>query len=413
MGAARSASVTLGLARAAFVATFGALIVVFAYGVVPIWSEASTVGARPEYSFATGHYHLSPAEADALENIGLSPAWHAGVVLGRYAVLFATASVIAALLWLRSRSWPALYVAWFLIASPFLFWSEAASEHAPRLVELGANVVTAVGFLSVFALLLVFPGDRFAPWVLATAAGVLAILTYLYLANIETDWIWSAGVVLALGTLLTGLVLQIVTAIRTDRDRWLRLALTAGGVTLFVLLMATLDSLSGISQPGTGLDTLARRLGVETTVMVLPVLFGVGVVYLVMRRGLWDLDLSLNRAFVYSALTALLVAVYFLVVILVQAMVNDVAGIERSTLAVVISTGLIAVLALPAREWVQRFIDRVFFRRRYDLERTVESFEARLQDRDRLELVGSDLLDSASDAFQPEHASLWVPEVRQ
>jgi hypothetical protein len=101
------------------------------------------------------------------------------------------------------------------------------------------------------------------------------------------------------------------------------------------------------------------------------------------------------------------------VVILVQAMVNDVAGIERSTLAVVISTGLIAVLALPAREWVQRFIDRVFFRRRYDLERTVESFEARLQDRDRLELVGSDLLDSASDAFQPEHASLWMPEVRQ
>ena len=363
--------------------------------------------------FASGHYHLSPAEADALENIGLS----SGVACGRCARPLRgplrhgvrdCRSAVAPV-----ASWPALYVAWFLIASPFLFWSEGAIERAPRLVELGGNVVTAVGFLSVFALLLVFPGDRFAPWVLATAAAVLASLAYLHLANIEVDWIWSAGVVLALGTLLAGLILQIVTAIRTDRDHWLRLALTAGGIMLFVLLVFSSDALSGISQPGTGLGSLARRLAVETTVMVLPMLFGVGVVYLVMRRGLWDLDLSLNRAFVYSALTALLVAVYFLVVVLVQAMVNDVAGIERSTLAVVISTGLIAVLALPAREWVQRFIDRVFFRRRYDLERTVESFEARLQDRDRLELVGSDLLDAASDAFEPEHASLWVPEVRR
>ena len=99
-----------------------------------------------------------------------------------------------------------------------------------------------------------------------------------------------------------------------------------------------------------------------------------------MRRGLWDLDLSLNRAFVYSALTALLVAVYFLVVVLVQAVVNDVAGIKGST------AGRGDLHRVDRRRSRCRpgsgssdVIDRVFFRRRYDLERTVESFEARLQ----------------------------------
>ncbi len=414
MAVARSASVTLGVARTAFVATFGVAVVAFAYGWRPIWSEASAVGARPEYSFARGHYHLAPAEAAALEDIGLSPAWHAVLVLGRHTFVFVTASVVAALLWLRSRSWPALYVAWFLVSVPFLGASDGALSLAPRIVEFGGTVVTAIGFLSVFALPFVFPHERWAPWVFAIAATVLAGLAAVALLDVDADWIWSAGIVLALGALVAGLVVQIVTAIsNADRQRWTLLGLTAAGLAVFVALMANSESLSGITHPGTGLDSLARRLAFETTVMVLPMLFGAGILYLVMRRGLWDLDLSLNRAFVYSALTAVLVAVYFLVVVLVQAVVNDVADIKGSTAAVVISTGLIAAVALPAREWVQRGIDRVFFRRRYDLERTVETFEARLRDRDRLDLVGPELLGAVSDAFEPVQFSLWIPEVRR
>ena len=287
-------------------------------------------------------------------------------------------------------------------------------EHAPGGVEFGANAMTAIGFVSVFALLFVFPNERWAPWVFAVAAAVLAGLAALYLVDVDADWLWYAASALALGTLVSGLVVQIVTAISSvDRRRWSLLGLTAGGLVLFVVLMANSESLSGSTQFGTGLDSLARRLVFETTVMVLPMLFGAGVVYLIMRHGLWELDLSLNRAFVYSALTAVLVAVYFLVVVLVQAVVTDVADIKGSTIAVVISTGLIAAVALPAREWVQRAIDRVFFRRRYDLERTVESFEARLRDRDRLELVGSELVGAVSDAFEPAQLSLWIPEVRR
>jgi hypothetical protein len=407
---------TFGAARAAFVATLGVAVVVFIYGLRTTWAEASSVGARPDYFLASRHYHLSRREADALSNIGLSPAWHAGFVVGRYAVLFTSACVIAALLWFRSRSWAALYVAWFLVGSQFIFSSQRAIKNAPAFVEFGSGVLDAVGVLSVFALLLTFPDDRFAPGVFAVAATLLATGTVIWLADHDSsETLYVSGAVLVVFVILpAGLVLQVVRAVRIrTRERWQLLALTAGGVLLLVALLSNSESLSGIDQPGTGLLSLARRLAFETTVMVLPLLFGVGVVYLIMRRGLWQLDLSLNRALVYSTLTALLVAVYFLVVIVVQAMVNDAARIKQSTLAVVVSTGLIAVLALPAREWIQRIIDRLFFRQRYDLERTVESFEARLQDRDRLELVGSDLLAAASDAFEPKHVSLWVPRVRR
>jgi hypothetical protein len=412
MNGRRPAAIAFRIARVAFVAAAGVAMVAVAYHVHAMWSEASTVGARPHHLFAPGEYHLSIAEAGALDGIGLSPRWHAGLVVVRSTVLFAIAATLAVLLWRRSRQWSALYVAWFLLGSHFLFWIDAADD-APRWIEFAEGAITVIGVIALLGLLLVFPDDRLAPRVSVIAAGVLTGVAVFAATDLDAPdaVVWNLGWLLSLGAFATGLTIQVVQAVRTgDRGRWLMLAFTAGGIVAFLLGMEASASLSGIDDPGTGLASLARRLAVETAVMALPVLFGVGIVYLVARRRFWDLDLGFNRAFVYSTLTALLVGTYFLVVALVQAMVNDVAGIEESTFAVVASTGLIALVALPARESVQRIIDRVFFRRRYDLERMVETFEARLRDRDRLDLLGGELLTAASEAFQPQHVALWIPD---
>jgi hypothetical protein len=127
----------------------------------------------------------------------------------------------------------------------------------------------------------------------------------------------------------------------------------------------------------------------------------------ILRYRLYDIDRIINRTLVYGSLTASLIATYFTGIVVLQRMFVVLTG-ERSTLAVVASTLLIAALFNSLRRRVQRFVDRRFYRRKYDAAKTLEGFSAKLRDETDLDALNDDLVGVVRETVQPAYASLWL-----
>jgi hypothetical protein len=137
----------------------------------------------------------------------------------------------------------------------------------------------------------------------------------------------------------------------------------------------------------------------------LPIAVGVAV----LKYRLYDIDIIINRTLVYGSLTLLLLLVYFGGVTTAQAIFRTLTGLQQeSQLAVVISTLAIAALFNPLRRRIQAFIDRRFFRRKYDARKTLEAFSARLRDETDLEALSAELVSAVRETMQPEHVSLHL-----
>jgi hypothetical protein len=129
----------------------------------------------------------------------------------------------------------------------------------------------------------------------------------------------------------------------------------------------------------------------------------------ILRYRLYEIDLIINRALVYGSLTALLALVYFGGVTVVQAVFRTLTGQERQPqLAIVVSTLVIAALFNPLRRRIQGFIDRRFYRRKYDAAKTLEAFSAKLRDETDLDALNAELVGVVKETMQPAHVSLWL-----
>jgi hypothetical protein len=127
----------------------------------------------------------------------------------------------------------------------------------------------------------------------------------------------------------------------------------------------------------------------------------------ILRYRLYGIDILINRTLVYGTLTASLAALYFGVVVVLQ-MVLDLLSGQQSTLAVVASTLLIAALFNPLRRRIQSFIDRRFYRRKYDARQTLETFSSKMRNETDLDTLSDDLVGVVRETVQPAHVSLWV-----
>jgi hypothetical protein len=129
----------------------------------------------------------------------------------------------------------------------------------------------------------------------------------------------------------------------------------------------------------------------------------------ILKYRLYDIDIVINRALVYGSLTILLAAVYFGGVTATQAIFQALTAQEQQPqLAIVVSTLVIAALFNPLRRRIQGFIDRRFYRRKYDARKTLEAFSAKLRDETDLDALSEDLVGVVRETMQPAHVSLWL-----
>ncbi len=133
----------------------------------------------------------------------------------------------------------------------------------------------------------------------------------------------------------------------------------------------------------------------------------IAVGFAVLKYRLYNIDLIINRTLVYGFLTAMLALVYFGSIVVLQRIFIGLTG-EQSTLAVVASTLVIAALFNPLRRRIQGFIDRRFYRSKYDAAKTLEAFTAKLRDETDLDALSDDLVGVVRETMQPTHESLWL-----
>jgi hypothetical protein len=135
----------------------------------------------------------------------------------------------------------------------------------------------------------------------------------------------------------------------------------------------------------------------------LPVVLGLAI----FKYRLYDIDIIIRKSLVYTALTLTLGATYLLSIITLQAIFVELTG-QTSTLAVVASTLGIAALFGPLRTRVQAFIDRRFFRKKYDAQQVLVQFAARTQQEADLDALSSDVITTVQETLEPEEVKLWL-----
>jgi hypothetical protein len=165
--------------------------------------------------------------------------------------------------------------------------------------------------------------------------------------------------------------------------------------------------LTSVISDVTGVGWLGRISFVLSVMglVCLPVAVGIAI----LKYRLYEIDIIINRTLVYGSLTLMLVLVYFGGVTTTQAIFRTLTGQQQQPqLAVVVSTLAIAALFNPLRRRIQSFIDRRFFRSKYDARKTLEAFSVKLRDETDLEALDAELVSVVKETMQPQHVSLWL-----
>jgi hypothetical protein len=187
------------------------------------------------------------------------------------------------------------------------------------------------------------------------------------------------------------------SAIARAQARWLLIGMILswgiGNGILFFLLEAGL---------------LPRTTAISLTGIVLVLAFPMSLAVTIFRYRLFDIDIVIRRTLVYGVLTALLALVYFGSVVILQQLFGSVTGVERSPVAIVISTLAIAALFTPLRDRVQAVIDRRFYRQKYNAQQVLAQFAQTARDETDLDALTDELTRVIQETLQPEQVSVWL-----
>jgi hypothetical protein len=349
----------------------------------------------------------TPQSVQALQQLGLSVANYA--VLN---VVLISATMVVCLLvgivlfWRKSDDWMALLGGFFLVPFGMLYVTDALQAiHSNR--QVLAIVLNVLGNGMLFLLSSLFPNGRFVPgftrWLVL--GWILWGMVFLTLHDLPSMYLVDRLVWLGLVICLIGAQFYryrwVSSSIEKQQTKWV---VFVGSLTALVLVGLTVPGLliPALSQPGSLYQVLIGPI-YPLGVLFIALSFGIAI----LRYRLWDIDIIINRTLVYGTLTTILAVIYIGLVLSLQVLLHGIVSQDNSV-AIVISTLVIAALFQPLRRRIQRIIDRRFYRSKYDSTKVVAAFSATLRQEVDLDTLRMRLLGVVQETMQPSHVSLWL-----
>lgn len=352
---------------------------------------------------------VTPAQAVTLHNAGISLSRYAAVSTGVAIALTLIGALMALAIFAR-RSNTRIALAVGILLFTFSTGNLTAGASLTLISPLVDTVISLVDLTIAFSVFLIFPDGRFVPrwtWLLAAA---WAIFHWALSAYPTTQWLYAFYPVIYLSALGVQFYryLRVSNTWRQQQTKLVVLAFSVtlvGNVLYWIVLPAVIPALGA---PGSLYPLVGYPIYLLIT-LSLPVAFALAI----QRYRLFDVDVLINRALVYSALTFILAALYFGLIIGAQTLLRAFTREQapQPQVVIVFSTLLIAALVQPLRHRIQALIDRRFYRRKYDARRTLATFGAALGTEADLPELTDRLLEVVKVTMQPAHASLWLRPV--
>ncbi len=410
----------LTLARAAWI-----VVVLLGLSLLAISAPAHLADLRAA-SFggerlSTQIYLLTPDDARTLEQLGLSSGFYAGYTFAFEIIwLFSFCAPALLIFWRKSGERMGLFAA-FMLVTVGIFSTPLMTVLITSRPALGLiiGVFMGLGFAAMINFFYLFPDGHFVPrwtrWLaLASLAVIPAVLVYLLViraASISMEAGLSGMIPVVLVFAAPGLLGQIYryrrvsSAAQRQQTKWVVFGVMAGslGVALVFLSWAALPLLTQTGFPRV-LFLLANIPVNVLSVCLIPWSLGLSI----LRYRLWDIDLIIRRTLIYGVLTGMLALVYFSSIVLLQRIFASLTGQQQNEFVTVISTLAIAALFNSVRRYVQDFIDRRFYRKKYDAAKVIAEFAATCRDETDLDKLTARLVEVVQETMQPERVTLWL-----
>ena len=353
---------------------------------------------------------VSPADLAALEAAQLPVSAYAWLGLLVPTLLFVACLAIGVLI-LASRTADgfAIFAAYVLLGFGFQFGDVSAALAQISPLWAAANRLLGLAQVSFFFFFYLFPDGRFVPSWTKIAAWVAAAYT------LYTTWQLGASEARTVD-LLRSIIFPILVAsclvaqvqryrrvstpVQRQQTKWVLVGvvLSLGGFLLLVTPFILFQQVNFIS----GYDLF---VSVAIGLVWLPLVFAIAVA--VLRYRLWDAELVVRRTLVYSLLSALLLLVFFGAVVLLQSLFVLITG-QQSQLAIVVSTLIIAALFNPLRSRIQDWIDRRFYRKKYDAQQVLAQFAITARDETDMNALTAELARVVQETLEPNGVSVWL-----
>lgn len=351
---------------------------------------------------------LATAESLAAQGISL-PAYAAFQVALSVVLNLLSWALAFLIFWRRPPRW-LTYVISLLLALLYIFPAAATLPDVYPALALPINLVGFFTGSAVPLLFYTFPNGRFEPGFTRWLAALW--IAFMFSENLLHGTALDIARYAALQPIYALLLISFAGAqlyryrvrsnvVERQQTKWVVYGLLLGIGVMFsfniVLALAPAAMRTG------SLLTVAKEIGDSFFAFTLTFTLAIAI----LRYRLWDIDLLIRRTLIYAILVSALALFYFVSVILLQSLFRQLTG-QDSDLAIVLSTLAIAALFAPLQRQVRTFINRRFYRRKYDASQTLSAFAATLRYEVELDNLTDELLRAIQDTVEPSHLSLWL-----